>query len=463
MNLSAVATSIGAQWLGPEQNFNCLATDSRRLPADALFVALVGERFDGHDYIDQVWDQGAVAVMVSQSYASAQTLPKERSFLVVADTRLGLGAAAKAWLQQFSPVKIAITGSCGKTTVKEMTAAILSQRGATHFTQGNLNNDIGVPLTMSQVQSQHQFAVFEMGANHLGEIQYVSALVEPDIALVNNVGTAHLEGFGSVANIARGKGEIYQSLAVGGKAIVNLDDAFATDFLTQTSEFEHVTFSRANPEADVFASQVQTMAIGSTACQLSIGGTLVNTELQLLGQHNIMNALAAAAIAVAAGCTPQQIALGLAQVKPYPGRLCPVAGIDSLTVIDDTYNASPDAVRSAIDVLAGFAGERCLVLGDMAELGETSEALHQSIGQYAAQQGIEQVFALGRFAEAYQQGYQATAPASGHFVVATSFDRIAQSLQQRHAGAVVLIKGSRSSAMETLIACLQQPINKETI
>lgn len=445
MLLSTLAEKIGATLTGGDVEFLNVSTDTRSIQPGDLFVALKGERFDAHDFVAQALDAGAVAAMVSRMVKT------EKPIVQVDDTRLGLGQLGKAWLQQFDVKKIAITGSSGKTSVKEMVAAILACEGETLVTAGNLNNDIGVPLTLCKLRQKHQYAVIEMGANHVGEIAYVSELVRPHISLVNNVGPAHLEGFGSIENVAKAKGEIYENLADGGTAIINIDDQHAPYFKTLAAGHTVKAFSMSQ-DADVMLDSLQADTSGRYSFTASVDGESVSIRLPLLGLHNVSNALAAMAVSIAAGASAQSLKKGLEALQPVKGRLCPVMEIESLHVIDDSYNANPASIKSAIDILGGLDVETVLVLGDMAELGSDAAQQHEQVGQYAAQQGIKKLYVLGQFADAYGKGFQQAE--NGAFEKADSYEQLANMLSQQEQGKTVLIKGSRSSAMEKVIHCL---------
>lgn len=445
MLTSSLANKIDAELLGADVEFSRVSTDTRTIQPGDFFVALKGEQFDGHEYVQLAQQSGAVAAMVSTQ------LQVDFPQILVKDTRLGLGALGKAWAGQFSPKKMAITGSSGKTTVKELLASICSQVGSTLYTQGNLNNDIGVPLTLCRLASAHQFAVIEMGANHAGEIAYTAALAGADIALVNNVGAAHLEGFGSLEQVAKAKSEIYGALSPDGVAVINLDDAFAEFFKGQAQHSKQATYSMVNPSADVHLQSLQVSTSGQCQFSASVFGDSVAVNLQLIGRHNVMNALAAMTIAHLVGCSISDISKGLSLVEAVPGRLRAVAELEGCNVIDDTYNANPDSMKSAIDVLSSLSGHACLVLGGMAELGHESRRLHQEIGRYAAEKGIGTVYAVGETAALYREGFLAGS-SDGVFVTAENHQRLAEDLYSNHRDKAILIKGSRSSQMEKVIA-----------
>ena len=444
MRLSSLVKNINAELVGADVEFLRVSTDTRTIQAGDFFVALQGEHFDGHEYLTVARDAGAVAAMVS----AAQDLDIPQ--VVVADTRLGLGALSKVWLQQFSPRKIAITGSCGKTSVKEMVASICSEVGATLSTKGNLNNDIGVPLTLCRLAAEHKYAVVEMGANHQGEIAYTAGLLEPDIALVNNVGAAHLEGFGSIELVAEAKSEIYQSLAENGIAVINLDDRFVDVFKSKAEHCRQLTYSLSDTTADIYLQSETMNSTGQYQFSAIVKGEAVSVQLSLIGRHNIANALAAIAIASAAGCPLSKIEAGLAAVKAVPGRLRVVDELPEIRVIDDTYNANPESMRSAIDVLSSLKGESCLVLGAMAELGMSGAKMHRQVGAYAAEKGIGTVYGLGESATLYREGFL-TAQGGGIFITGENHQRIAEDLFANQRDKTILIKGSRSAAMEKII------------
>jgi UDP-N-acetylmuramoyl-tripeptide--D-alanyl-D-alanine ligase len=445
MLLSALAAQIGGRLQGGDAEFSSISTDTRAIAPGDFFVALEGARFDAHDYVEQAIAAGAIGVMVAKE--CNVSAPQ----LMVEDTRLGLGNLAKAWLAQFDLKKVAITGSSGKTTVKEMVAAILSEQGPTLATLGNLNNDIGVPLTLCRVQAKHEFVVVEMGANHVGEIAYTVALVQPDVALVNNVAAAHLEGFGSIARVAEAKSEIYLGLECDGVAIINLDDDYAALFMERTGHCKRLTYSMHDSEADIHVLSATANDVGQYRAEILLQGKPMSVSVPLIGLHNVENALAAIAIASVLGCNGGVITAGMESVKAVPGRLCVVEDITTHRVIDDTYNANPGSMRSAIDVLSEAAEQTCLVLGGMGELGAESNSLHREIGVYAAQKGIKTVYGLGEQAAHYREGYLSHLPAGGAFVVAQNHQLLADDILENQVGKTILIKGSRSALMETVI------------
>lgn len=435
--LSEIARLLDAEWHGSDVQVATVATDTRKLPAGSLFVALRGERFDAHDFLAQARDGGAVAALVDR--AGDWPLP----YVLVNDTRQALGRLAAALRARLAVKVIGITGSNGKTTVKEMTASILRQVGPTLFTEGNLNNDIGVPLTLFRLSDEHAYAVVEMGANHLGEIDYLARIAQPDVGLVTNAGSAHLEGFGSKEGIARGKGEMFQALPVSAAAVINADDAYA-DLWRQLAGNRRVIDFGIDKPAAVSAQDIQ----GSRFLLRTPTGE-VPVELPLPGRHNIMNALAAAAVATALDVPLATIAAGLAATPVVKGRLNRRQALQGATVLDDTYNANPNSLRAGLDVLAAERGERWLVLGDMAELGPDAEELHAQAGEWALARGVYRLFTVGRLSAAASKRFGCHGE---HFTNKTALiSRLADALRP---GVTVLIKGSRSSGMEQVVEAL---------
>lgn len=426
-------------------NISNVFTDTRTPMPDGLFVALNGERFDAHDYVDQAQEQGAVALLVEREVVSE--LPQ----IIVSDTVTGLGQVAHLVRRDFTGGLAAITGSCGKTTVKQMLAAIAAESAPVLATSGNLNNHIGVPLTLLQLAPEHRYAVIEMGASAVGEINYLSSLGQPSVAVVTNVMPAHVEGFGSVDAIAATKADIYQHLQTNGMAIINIDDHYAPQWLTQLNELvrekaiSFVTVSMKDSSADWFVNNCQLHADGSQF-QLHHNGQTIAVQLPLMGQHNIHNALIAAALASAMGLTDQHIATGLEKAANANSRLTRLAGIHGAHIIDDSYNANPDSVKAAIDVLAEQPGtHRWLVLGDMGELGSDANAMHADVGRYALEKGIENIMTVG---ELSVHTAEAAGERGRHFDDQQSLIHCLKTLLTTDS--TVLIKGSRSSHMEVV-------------
>ncbi|BCO33041.1 UDP-N-acetylmuramoyl-tripeptide--D-alanyl-D-alanine ligase [Thiohalobacter sp. COW1] len=440
MALSEAAQVVRGRLQGADTRFAGLSTDSRGLERGNLFVALAGERFDGHDYLDQAAAGGAAGALVST--AVTELLPCIR----VTDTRLALGGLAAAWRARFDIPLVAVTGSNGKTTVKEMLAAILGMKHQVLATRGNLNNDIGVPLTLGRLDAVHTAAVIEMGANHPGEIAYLTGLARPTVALITNAGPAHLEGFGSLEGVARAKAEIYDGLGPEGLAVVNRDDAFADYWLMRLQGRRIMTFG-LEMQADVSA-EVSPHESGQRLVLRTPAGS-IEVELALPGRHNAMNALAAVAAALGAGASLAAVQSGLQSLRPVGGRLQIHRCADDIGVIDDTYNANPGSVQAALAVLGQLSGERWLVLGDMGELGGESRQLHRDIGARAAAAGCDRLFTLGGDAASAAEAF--TGPAA-HF---DDFESLQSALEaQLHPGVQVLVKGSRSMRMERVVQAL---------
>ncbi len=433
-----------------------LTTDSRKVGAGDLFVALRGEHFDAHDFLPQVADAGATAVMVEK-------LPEDFSLpaLLVPDTKLALAEVARFWRKKFSLPVIGVTGSNGKTTVKEMIASILAVAyGADGrlATTGNLNNEIGVPLTVLQLQAVHQAAVIEMGMNHPGEIALLAFAAAPTVALVNNAQREHQEFMQTVAAVARENGVAIQSLPDDGIAVFPANDEYTAlweSFATERGQRKTLTFGLTET-ADVYATY-HTTAFGSDL-QVKLAGQDVAIRLQAAGQHNVLNALAAAACCHAIGISSQDIVSGLENFAPVNGRLQRKQAACGATLIDDSYNANPDSVRAAIDVLAQIDGDNILVLGDMGEVGDNGAQFHQEIGEYARQRGIRHLLLLGDLVTYAALGYGAGAQ---HF---SDIDSLLSALDSNvRADTTVVVKGSRFMKMERVVAHLIAPGSTNTL
>jgi len=440
MQLSEAAQSMRATLHGRDGGFSGCSTDSRTLSSGALFFALRGEQFDGHRFIADAVRRGASGAVVEREVAGAG-LP----LLAVKDTREALGQLAGAWRTRFQVPMVAVTGSNGKTTVKEMLAAIFSPLAPTLITPGNFNNDVGVPLTLFGLGNEHRFGVIEMGANHAGEIAALTLLVRPQVAVITQCAPAHLEGFGSVEGVARAKSEIYAGLDAGGTAVINADDDYA-EFWRSACAGRHQLSFGLRPGADVTATGVEG-AVNGMNFLLSCPGLQRRIHLQLYGRHNVINALAAAACAVALDIPLDRIATGLESMRAVKGRLQLKAGRHAARVLDDTYNANPASLGAALGVLGSFPGRRWLVLGDMGELGPTAPELHTRAGTSARAAGVERLFALGPLSRFAVQAFGAGA---GHF--ASSADLVTELGPALASDVTVLVKGSRAMAMERVVA-----------
>ncbi|WP_447936418.1 UDP-N-acetylmuramoyl-tripeptide--D-alanyl-D-alanine ligase [Thermomonas fusca] len=442
--LSWIAQATGGRLVGDDRTVDAVATDTRALPGgDALFVALKGERFDGHAHVRAAADGGCVAALVARPVEAA--LPQ----VVVADTERALASLAAAVQRERATKVLAVTGSNGKTTVKTLLHSILRQLGSAYANPGNRNNEIGLPLAVLDAPDDARFAVYEMGAGKPGDIAYLTAIARPDVALVNNIASAHLERMGSLLGIAQTKGAIYQALPADGVAVVNADDAFALYFSERLRGVRMIRFG-IEAEADISARDIHGGLQGSRFTLVTPEGE-VEVALPLPGRHNVRNALAAAAMATAVGAGPAQIRAGLEAVEGVAGRLAAHRLRRGATLVDDSYNANPGSLAAAIDTLADGGGEAWLVLGDMRELGADEVALHAEAGARARAAGIARLFALGELS-----AHAARTFGEGGSVHA-SHAALADALwAQLGAGTTVLVKGSRGSAMDKIVTALLQ-------
>jgi len=443
LDIDTAALEIGAGRRGPGASFDGVSTDSRQVSHGDLFVALKGDRFDGHEFVDQALELGAVAAMVSEPERVKH--PQAR-LIIVDDTRIGLGQLAKCWRARFPIQLVAVTGSNGKTTVKEMLAnALRAAAGdnAVLATAGNLNNDIGVPLMLLRLRSHHRYAVIEMGMNHLGEISYLTGLAAPTVALVNNAGIAHIGEVGSREAIAQAKGEIYAGLDAAGIAVINADDAFADYWRGLNGERRVIDFGLDKP-AQVRGSW-QADSHGSLMT-VRTPESSYEVRLQVPGAHNVRNALAACAAAYALRIVPQAVARGLAEFEGAKGRLQRKRGRGGGVLIDDTYNANPDSTRAAIAVLAAARGRRILVLGDMGELGAQGTELHAAVGKVAKEAGIDALLTLGELSAAASSAFGA---GGRHFTDPAALEAALEDMLGPDV--TVLVKGSRFMRMERVV------------
>ncbi len=435
-NLQQAAAITGATLVGQPLRFSGVATDSRQNCAGRLFMALRGERTDGEKYVRQAIENGAVATMVT----SAQDVPVPQ--LLVADTHQALCALARAWQRQVNPLTVAVTGSNGKTTVKNMLAAILSRNGKTHATAGNFNNEIGVPLTILEMPAATQMAVIEMGAAQRGDIAALTQLAPPHVAVVTNVSNAHAGRFGSLEEIAAGKSEIYHSLGAEGTAVINRDDGFYEFMRQQAGKAYCLTFGE-HADSDV-------CILDRRHCVLRLpGGDILECHLPAPGYHNIMNAAAAVAAAWPLSVSLEDMQAGLEAFEAPAGRLQNRGQVRGVTLLDDSYNANPASVRAAIDVLAESSRPAWLVLGDMAELGNASEAMHREVGEYARQQGIDALWTVG------PQAARAAAAMGDKGHAFQDKQTLITAVQKAWpAQGTVLVKASRSAHMEDVVNAL---------
>ncbi|WP_288989654.1 UDP-N-acetylmuramoyl-tripeptide--D-alanyl-D-alanine ligase [uncultured Pseudoalteromonas sp.] len=454
MDFDWLANVLATDYQGDNRKVININTDTRTLCDGEVFLALKGPNFDGHKFIEQAKQKGAIGVIVDHA------VDTDIAQFVVADTRIALGTIGTAVMAQVAPKTIAITGSVGKTTVKEMCAAILSSKGDVLATKGNFNNDIGVPLTLLRLEPQHRFAVIELGANHIGEIAYTTAMTKPDVAVVCNVAAAHLEGFGSLQGVAQAKGEIYDGLKEDGIAIVNCDSDFSQYWLDKLATRNIKCFS-SSEKLDIWAEDISLDAQARASFTLCTKQHSVPVKLALPGKHNISNALIAAALTSEFDVSLEEIASALATMGEVKGRVNLIEASDSLTIIDDTYNANVKSVKAAIDLLSDIQGHRILALGDMGELGEDARKYHQEVGEYALAQGIDELFTLGVLSKCASDVFGLP---NRHF---SNREQILQQIQNSISKVdkkiTLVVKGSRSSRMELLVTDLvngqQQAIN----
>lgn len=439
MMLAEVANILSAEMIGKNIKIKGISTDTRTIKGGELFLALKGPNFDGHNFVKQALDNGAVACLVQQQVDAEHCV-------ITKNTHQALGLLAKAWRQKFNQPVFAITGSNGKTTVKEMIASIVKQDQSVVATHGNLNNDIGVPLTLFRLNENYDAAVIEMGANHSGEIEYLTNITLPDVAVITNIGTAHLEGFGSIEKIAKAKSEIFKGLSKSGFAIINADDSFS-DYMKKVSGKHNVLSFGVKNKADVM-------------CKWDSGteGSILNVttpkgdckiKLKLLGFHNVMNALAAVTASLAADFSLQKIVNGLEDLKPVNGRLQIKHGFNNSRVIDDTYNANPTSLLAALNVLHDFPGKRFLALGDMAELGDNEDKLHIDAGIYAKESGVDSLYSFGKLAAKAAKEF-----GGNGFCYDKHEDMIDALRGELSQDVTLLVKGSRSMHMENVVNAL---------
>lgn len=441
--LSEVSAPLDARLIAGDVRFSGVSIDSRAIQAGQLFVALTGPRFDGHDYLNEVAGKGAVAALVEREVPDS-TLPQ----LLVKDTRLALGQLGALNRGAFTQPVAAVTGSSGKTTVKEMLASILRTRGPVLATRGNLNNDLGAPLTLLELAPEHTAAVIELGASRIGEIAYTVAMTRPHVAIINNAGTAHVGEFGGPEKIVEAKGEILEGLDSAGIAVLNLDDKAFPIWKTRAAGRQVLSFALDNSAADFHASDIGRDARGCPSFTLHSPRGVDRVQLNLLGTHNVANALAAAAAAHAMGVSLFGIVTGLNAVQPVKGRTVAQLSKNGMRVIDDTYNANPTSMCAAVDILAGFSGRTVLVLGDIGELGEWAEQGHREVGAYAAGK-VSALYAVGPM---MAHAVAAFGEHARHF--ASQADLIASLDVEQDPNTTILIKGSRSAVMENIVAAL---------
>ncbi len=445
MTLSQLAKELDAELQGEDAMFSTVSTDTRSLEKGDLYVALVGENFDGNNFLEQAKEKGACAALVTMK---AET---ELTALRVADTRAALGRLAAINRQRSTARLVAVTGSQGKTTVKEMIGAIFTRRADSLITEANLNNTIGVPLTLLKINESHQFVVVEMGANAAGEIAFSANSAQPDVALITNACPTHIEGFGSLQAVVAAKGEIIDGLKADGTLILNGDDANIDSWVLRAGNKKTVRFSGdSKQQSEYYCTDIDMSEVGSSRFKLhtSIGEQAIH--INFLGRHNIDNAVAAAATAIEAGASLQNVVEGLRGLNPVTGRLSSFPGRAGCTVIDDSYNASPDSFVAAIDVLSATAGRKILVAGDMTELGKETDSAHAAVGDYASRAGIDELWASGEKSRLIVDSFQGC----GKYFLKK--DELVQALLATASSELtILVKGSRLARMEQVVAALK--------
>lgn len=440
LHLGEAARVLGGKVDNGDLRFVGVSTDSRKVLPGSLFVAIEGERFDGHDFVDAAASQGAAAALVSK--AGRYPLPT----IQVKDTIAGLGKLAGDWRGRFNTPLTAITGSNGKTTVKEMLASILRRSHKVLATKGNLNNEIGAPLTLAEIDGSHDQIIVEMGANHPGEIARLTRISVPSVGLITVCAPAHLEGFGSVEGVARAKGELFSEMPADACAVINADDTFAPLWTELAGTRRKVRFGM-DRRSDVCGRWKSAAGGGALRVQSPVGS--FDVHIAFPGKHNGANALGAAAAAIAAGASAEDIRLGLESAKPVSGRLEPKRGRGGAAIIDDTYNANPHSLKAGLDVLSGEETHRWLVLGDMAELGSDAARYHQEAGRMARESGVDRLYTVGTLSRLAAETFGADAV---HF---DSQDDLIDALRgELNGSATVLVKGSRSMGMERVVAAL---------
>lgn len=445
MTLTQSANILGLANAPADREFNGISIDTRTLQPGSLFVAIPGERVDGHDYIAEAEKKGAVAALVSRLLETS--LPQ----LLVPDTTLALGKLGAAWRDQFNIPLVAVTGSNGKTTLKNMIAAIMiaachGDENKVLATQGTLNNHWGLPLTLARLGSEHLYACIEMGMNHFGEIDYLTRLARPSVAVITNAAACHLEGVGDIAGVARAKAEIFNGLTADGVAVLNRDDAFFPFWHQTVAGRQFLTFG-LHPDADIRATLHETAQGQEITLRTPKGNIDIN--LPLLGKHNIFNALAASAAALAVGIDLNAIKAGLESIRPAPGRLQVHTLANGVKIIDDTYNANPFSLQAAVNTLAAFNGKKILVLGDMKELGGEAKSLHQTAGESIRQAGIDYLFTYGELSALAAQAF---GEGAYHF---NEQEKLVSALKPfLHNTTTILVKGSRSMRMEKVVSGL---------
>jgi len=444
MRLSEAAATLDGSFSGTDIQFSGCSTDSRTILEGNLFIALHGANFDGHTFISAARAKGASAAMV-EKVEDENIIP----LIVIGDSAHAMGRLAKFWRDEFDIPLMAITGSNGKTTVKEMVNSILGLNATVLSTKGNLNNHIGVPLTLFNLGREHKYAVIEMGANHPGEIAWLSQLAKPTIALITQCAPAHLEGFGTEDGVASAKAEIYTGLCDNGIAIVNADDKYANFWKESADVYDQISFGLKN-KADITASNITfNTDSGRTSFLIHFPEQTISTSIPLSGEHNVRNSLAATACCMAAGVPILDIKTGLKNMKSITGRMQLIKTKKGTRIFDDTYNANPGSLHAGLEVLSKYKGKLWLILGDMGELGDLSIEHHRYAGESARLFGIERLYGLGELSKFAVEGFGSGAQ---HFGSSDELISIVKSGMNNEV--TVLVKGSRAMAMEKIVQSL---------
>ena len=439
--LAKAANAMEGILIGKDQDFNGISIDTRTVNNGELFFALKGPNFDGHEFIEDANLNGAIATVVSNESSDKNTKIK------VDDTRSALGKFGAAWRKEYDLCVVGITGSNGKTTLKELVAACLSTKAPTLATHRNYNNEIGIPLMLTQIKKEHEYAVFEMGANHSGEIAYLSSLVNPDIVVITNAAAAHLEGFGSIKGVAHAKGEILEIKNRPSYAILNADDDYYKYWMSLVEDTKTLSFGLTN-KADIFATNIKLNSTFTTFT-LNFSDNCIDISLPLAGHHNVQNACAAAAVSVALGLDAKQIKSALDNMQPVTGRLQPLKGINNSKIYDDSYNANPFSTVAAAKFLVSLNGDSWFVLGDMKELGENEKKYHYEVGALLSSNGIKRLFGFGKLAK---ESVNAFGDGAKWY---SDLSELINDLKEANNRTNILVKGSRSMRMELIVEALK--------
>ncbi len=445
MTLEEIAAATGGSLSGNNIEITGISTDSRKIDAGCLFAALSGEKFDGHDFIGQVVEKGAAAVIISKDMECP--CPSIR----VKDTRIALGDIARHYRKKFNIPVVAITGSVGKTTTKDMIASVLSQKYNTLKTEGNFNNDIGVPLTLFRLEDTTECAVIEMGMNHFNEISYLTSIALPDIAVITNVGVSHIENLGSRDGILKAKCEIFESMAENSPKILNGDD---DKLITVKDKYKNICFYSTEGKADIYADNIASKGVEGISCTIHKGDISFRADIPVPGRHIAGNALAASAVGFELKLSAEEIKRGLETFVPT-GKRMDIVKTEKYTIVDDTYNANPQSVKAGIDVIAEGGGITCCILGDMLELGEMAAQLHYDTGRYAAEKKIDVIVCIGPVSKNMYEG-AASMGNSNVYYFETKEDFYSSIDDIVPKGAVVLVKASRGMRFEKIVEMLKR-------